>query len=375
MTARIDVVSVLRRGLARATESWQPVALAALAAALAWLIAHRLLGHPQPFFAPIAAAIALSTSWIQRARRTVQMVVGVLLGIGIGEGLVAAFGTSTVALGVIVFVTMSAARFTGGGFFGEGMMFANQAAASAILVLTLHRHGTGGERVLDAIVGGAVAFALGVVLFPAHPLAILATAERSMLRVLADTLDRVAERIAVGDTPDDEWALQASQHIHRQLAGLAQARATASANVRIAPRRWRLRRAVEGETRRIAQLDLLANAILGLVRAVSTEVYGAGPAPASLHPQVAALAHTVRELATTRRPWPQDLIAEVNEVVELATAAATESAADRETVIATVLRAAADDLARVVAGHAPTIADAPAPVAAGTTTTHEWESL
>src|SRR5947209_2428542 len=200
MTARIDVVSVLRRGLARATESWQPVALAALAAALAWLIAHRLLGHPQPFFAPIAAAIALSTS--------------------------------TVALGVIVFVTMSAARFTGGGFFGEGMMFANQAAASAILVLTLHRHGTGGERVLDAIVGGAVAFALGVVLFPAHPLAILATAERSMLRVLADTLGRVAERIAVGDTPDDEWALQASQHIHRQLAGLAQARAMASANVR-----------------------------------------------------------------------------------------------------------------------------------------------
>ncbi|MFL5831905.1 MAG: FUSC family protein, partial [Solirubrobacteraceae bacterium] len=224
MTARIDVVSALRRGLARATESWQPVALAAVAAALAWLIAHRLLGHPQPFFAPIAAAIALSTSWIQRARRTVQMVVGVLLGIGIGEGLVAAFGTSTVALGVIVFVTMSAARFTGGGFFGEGMMFANQAAASAILVLTLHRHGTGGERVLDAIVGGAVAFALGVVLFPAHPLAILATAERSMLRVLADTLDRVATRIATGTAADDEWALRAGQQIHRQLAALAQAR-------------------------------------------------------------------------------------------------------------------------------------------------------
>src|SRR6059058_5200497 len=205
MTGHIDVATAFRSGLARALDSWQPVALAAVAAALAWLIAHRLLGHPQPFFAPIAAAIALSTSWIQRARRTVQMVVGVLLGIGIGEGLVAVFGTSALALGVIVFVTMGAARFTGGGFFGEGMMFANQAAASAILVLTLHRHGTGGERVLDAIVGGAVAFALGVVLFPAHPLAILATAERSMLRVLADTLDRVAERIAVGDTPDDEW--------------------------------------------------------------------------------------------------------------------------------------------------------------------------
>jgi uncharacterized membrane protein YgaE (UPF0421/DUF939 family) len=380
MSAGIDLPTLLRRGLARATESWQPIALAALAAALAWLIAHRLLGHAQPFFAPIAAAIALSTSWIQRARRTIQMVVGVLLGIGIGEGLVAAFGTSTLALGVIVFVTMSAARFTGGGFFGEGMMFANQAAASAILVLTLHRHGTGGERLLDAAVGGAVAFVLGVVLFPAHPLAILATAERSMLRVLADTLDRVATRIATGTAADDEWALRAGQQIHRQLAALAQARATASANVRIAPRRWRLRRAVDGETSRIAQLDLLANAVLGLVRAGSTEVYGAGPAPASLHPQVAALAHTVRELATTRQPWPPGLVAEVNQLVDRATSAATGAAADRETVIATVLRAAADDLARVVEGHAPRIADAPAGAGAGsrvpaaTPSTRDWQS-
>jgi uncharacterized membrane protein YgaE (UPF0421/DUF939 family) len=381
MTTRIDLPTMLRRGLARAAESWQPVGLAALAAALAWLVAHRLLGHPQPFFAPIAAAIALSTSWIQRARRTIQMVVGVLLGIGIGEGLVAIFGTSTIALGVIVFATMSAARFTGGGFFGEGMMFANQAAASAILVLTLHRHGTGGERVLDAIVGGAVAFVLGVVLFPAHPLAILATAERSMLGVLADTLDRVAARIAAGAAPDDEWALRASQQIHRQLAALAQARATANANVRIAPRRWRLRRAVHAETSRVGQLDLLANAVLGLVRAVSTEVYGAGPAPAWLRPQVAALARTVRKLATTQQPWPPGLLADVNDVVDRATAAATEAAADRETVIATVLRAAADDLGRVVEGHAPT-PDAPAPVSTATVTraasaahTREWQGL
>jgi uncharacterized membrane protein YgaE (UPF0421/DUF939 family) len=372
MTARIDPAAALRRGLARATESWQPVALAALAAALAWFIAHRLLGHPQPFFAPIAAAIALSTSWIQRARRTIQMVFGVLLGIGIGEGLVTILGTSTVALGVIVFVTMCVARFAGGGFFGEGMMFANQAAASAILVLTLHRHGTGGERVLDAIVGGAVAFVLGVVLFPAHPLAILSTAERSMLRVLADTLDRVSERIAAGSAPDDEWALRTGQQIHRQLAALAQARATARANVRIAPRRWSLRSAVDGEIGRVAQLDLLANAVLGLVRAVSTEVYGAGPAPASLHPQVAALASTVNDLAQTRRPWPPSLIADIDQVVARATAAATEAAADRESVIATVLRAAADDLARVVDNHAPT---SRTPLVSATTpSSREWQS-
>ena len=57
------VVAEWRRrcGAPPSIASFWPAAHAALAAALAWLIAHRALGHQQPFFAPIAAAIALST--------------------------------------------------------------------------------------------------------------------------------------------------------------------------------------------------------------------------------------------------------------------------------------------------------------------------
>ena len=134
------VKRALLRGLARARESWSSLVLAAVAAAIAWFIAHDLLGHQQPFFAPIAAAVTLSVSRVQRTQRIVQLVGGVLLGIGIGEGLSAALGTSTYALGLIVLVTFLAAVITGVGFVGEGMMFANQAAASAILVVTLHQH-------------------------------------------------------------------------------------------------------------------------------------------------------------------------------------------------------------------------------------------
>ena len=64
-----------------------PTAQAALAAALAWVLAHDALGHAQPFFAPIAAAIALGTSGIRRGRRIIQMVFGVTLGIAVGEQL------------------------------------------------------------------------------------------------------------------------------------------------------------------------------------------------------------------------------------------------------------------------------------------------
>ena len=303
MQGRIDISVLSTSAWQRALATWQSLALAAIAAALAWLIAHQLLGHPQPFFAPIAAAIALSTSPIQRARRTVQMVTGVLLGIGIGEALAAVLGTGTVALGVIVFITMIAARLAGAGFFGEGMMFANQAAASAILVVTLHRHGTGGERAVDAIIGGAVAFVLGVVLFPAHPLALLRDAERGVLRVLAATLDEVARVLGTGAVPEPAWTLRASHEIHRQLAQLAGARATATANVKVAPRRWSLRPAVLAETDR---------------------------------------------LAATPQPWPPEVIASVERRVEEVGRGDGSDTGDRGAIVASVLRAAADDLAHVI---------------------------
>jgi uncharacterized membrane protein YgaE (UPF0421/DUF939 family) len=235
----------------RLRSAWQPVALAAVAAALAWLFARRVLGHSQPFFAPIAAAISISTSRIQRSRRIVQMVVGVLLGIGVAEVLTAALGTSTSALALIVFVTMTLAVLAGAGFFGQGMMFANQAAASAILVVTLHRHGTGSERAIDAVVGGAAALVLGVLLFPAEPMSMLRDAERAVLASLVAALRRIPEVRAGGEGSDGEWTLAMGYAVHQRLAELARARSTARANVRIAPRRWSLRAAADAETDRL----------------------------------------------------------------------------------------------------------------------------
>ena len=139
---------------------------AALAATLAWFVAHRLLGHPQPFFAPIAAAVAMSVNYFGRGRRAVQMVIGVLLGIAIAESMLKLFGANTVVLGVTVLITMWIALVVGAGFIGEGPMFVNQAAGSAILVVALQRHGTGAERAVDALVGGGVALLVGLVPVP-----------------------------------------------------------------------------------------------------------------------------------------------------------------------------------------------------------------
>src|SRR5690349_3804605 len=66
-----------------------PLALqAGLGAGLAWLVAHDIIGRPSPFFAPIAAVITLASSIGQRARRTVELVLGVAIGIGVGDGII-----------------------------------------------------------------------------------------------------------------------------------------------------------------------------------------------------------------------------------------------------------------------------------------------
>lgn len=325
-----------------------PVTLAAVAAALAWLLAHRVLGHQQPFFAPIAAAISLSTSQIQRSRRIAQMVAGVLLGIGIGEALQAALGTSTAALGVIVLVTMIVALAVGAGFFGQGMMFPNQAVASAILVVTVHHHGTGAERGLDAVVGGAVALVIGVALFPSEPLSLLRDAERAVLRALARKLREVDGLLRSDSGPEEGWTLQAGYEIHQELGSLARARATAHTNVRVAPRRWRLRAVVDAENRRTAQLDLLANAVLSLIRAATIQLDGLQALPTTLEDQIAALGLAIERLADTAQPWPAELVGEVHSVAAEAIAQGTAQRGDRGPVVAAILRSTATDLLRVM---------------------------
>ena len=51
-----------------------PVTQAAVAAGVAWYIAHDLLGHSQPFFAPVAAAVSLGASGIMRGQRALQLI-------------------------------------------------------------------------------------------------------------------------------------------------------------------------------------------------------------------------------------------------------------------------------------------------------------
>src|SRR6266545_4547917 len=109
-------------------------AQAGVAAGLSWVVAFDLLHHTRPFFAPIAAVIALNVSVGQRLRRVVELVVGAAIGLRVGDALLVAV------------------------FLGGGPIVIGQAAASAVLVATLAPPSDGiyYTRVLDALIGGVV---------------------------------------------------------------------------------------------------------------------------------------------------------------------------------------------------------------------------
>ncbi|BCP21699.1 hypothetical protein MINTM023_34880 [Mycobacterium intracellulare] len=256
------VLAAARAGGKRLRAVWFNLVQTSAAAGVSWYLTHDVLGHPQPFFAPIAAAVSLSTSNVLRAQRAIQMMIGVTLGIGLGSAVQGLLGPGAVPIAIAAFIALGAAVFIGGGFIGHGMMFANQTIVSAILVLALYHGGVGLERIFDALIGGAVAIVFAVLLFPADPLALLRGARVGVLAVLHDVLARAADVAAGRKAAAPDWPLTAVDRVHEQLSGLLEARTTARHVVAIAPRRWGLRDAVRAADHQAVHVALLAGSVL-----------------------------------------------------------------------------------------------------------------
>src|SRR5436305_8008929 len=178
---------------------------AGLAAGLSWLVANNVLHHQRPFFAPIAAVIALNVSVGQRLRRVVELVLGVALGILVGDSLIYFIGTGPVQIGVGVGAAILVAVFLGG-----SPVVIGQAAASAVLVATLAPP-SGGiyyTRFFDALIGGVVGILVMALLLPVNPLTVIRRAAGPALDVVAAGLRDCALALSDGDRDEAQAALE-----------------------------------------------------------------------------------------------------------------------------------------------------------------------
>jgi uncharacterized membrane protein YgaE (UPF0421/DUF939 family) len=283
---------VVSASFARLRSAWWPIVQAAVASGLAWWLTHDVLGHPQPFFAPIAAAISLSAVVGRRWRNAVQMMFGVTLGIAIAEGVVVITGIGVLPLTLCVLIAMAA-----GVLFSPMPMFVNQSAASAILVVALRSSGIAGERLIDAWIGGGCALAISMLLFPPHPLPLLARSIRGALQGVADALHSAAEALSRRQVGDADTTLAITQSVHDRLAALTQARAAARDVVQLAPLRRRYRPDIERADMRAAHVGLLANTALTLIRLSAAVLDSGEEPPPHLAPSLEELADATGTLA------------------------------------------------------------------------------
>ena len=173
--------------------SWQ-VGQCAVAGGLAWYVAHDLLGHAQPFFAPIAAVVSLGTSYGQRLRRVAEVTLGVAVGVLFGDLFTRVLGGGGWQIALIIAVAMTSALL-----LDAGQIFVTQAAVQSVVVATLiPTPNAAFLRWTDALVGGAVALVAATVV-PRAPLRRPREEAGVAVRKIAALLRAAAQSIRDGD--------------------------------------------------------------------------------------------------------------------------------------------------------------------------------
>jgi uncharacterized membrane protein YgaE (UPF0421/DUF939 family) len=275
--------------LAELSGSWLAIVQSALAAGIAWALAKWVVGQPQPFFAPAAAVISLGLSRGQPRRRAVELSIGVAVGIGIAAALVHLIGVGAIQVAVLVALVMATSLLLGG-----GQILINQAAVSALLIMTLPGQGAEIDRFLDACVGGAVAIAFGFVFSFHDPFAAVKEARRGALADLAATLEAIARALADPDLGAAEAALRSARKLDSGVDVLYEAVSEAGETAAFSPRRRTLLEELDPDAGAAPQIDYAVRDARVLARATAT----ANRRGADLDPR---LAEGVETLAAATR--------------------------------------------------------------------------
>ncbi|MFG1658544.1 FUSC family protein [Micromonospora chersina] len=318
---------------------------AGLAAALAWVVASRLLGNSEPTFAPGAAVGVIAASLGGRTRRTVELVVGVVLGIAVGDLLIAAVGTGPWQTGVIVFLAVAAAVLVR----GPGALV-TQAGGTAVLVATLTPTAPDLElpRTVNALVGGLVGLIVVLVLAPLNPLRTVRRVADPALDMFAREMSASARALARGDARAAEEVLDRMRAAETDLNRLGEVVNAAAEVVRLSPVRWRRRRTLAAYRRGAEHMDRAFRNSRALVRRIGTTLRDGEPVPDDLPAAVEHFGEAVRLLhreflgAREPRAARERVLRSVGE----AGAACRQDLGFSGTIVVSQLRTAANDLLR-----------------------------
>jgi uncharacterized membrane protein YgaE (UPF0421/DUF939 family) len=262
---RVNPIGWGRAALGRLRQEWIPLAESTAAATAAWFVATRLVGHPQPYFAPAAALIVLGQARGERMRRALEVVLGVAGGVLVAEVVVEALGRQTVwSVCAVILLTLSFAVM-----IGASRIFLVQAALSALYLVVVPppAHSILPVRFIDALVGGGIAIIVNQVVVARDPVAPLVRDSRQVFDALAGVLGDVAAALERRDETAAMAALARARQVDATVDQLRTAVSAAGEALRLHfRRRQRLGgvRAVDAATH---QVDYAVRNIRVLARA------------------------------------------------------------------------------------------------------------
>ncbi|MFD8530954.1 aromatic acid exporter family protein [Streptosporangium canum] len=254
------------------------IAQCAVGAALAWIVAVHLLGHAHPLFAPISVMICVGVGAGRRLRRVAELVVGVSLGVGIGDLLVSWIGSGPWQMALVIALAMTLA-----GLLNSGELFVSQVGSSAVLVAMLvPGEDVGGlDRMADALTGGVIGIA-AVALLPASPLTIAGKHLSGVLDAFSTVLEQAAEAIEKGDMDLAAEALEGGRRTQTAVEEFEAALENSKEIIMISPlRRHHRARLTRYETAAVP-VDLALRNARVLVRRTLAALGEASPPPAAL---------------------------------------------------------------------------------------------
>ncbi|WP_205696966.1 aromatic acid exporter family protein [Conexibacter sp. SYSU D00693] len=287
-----------RAATARLRERGFLLVQAVVAAGLAWVVAHELLGRAQPFFAPISALIISGQTMAQRTQRAVELLVGVAVGILVADLLALALGTGTAQLVLIMGLAMALAVLVGG-----GTLLVTQAGVSAVLVVTLQppQAGLAPLRAVDALVGGVLALAVSGLL-PKDPLRQVRHDGRALLDALARTVGDAADALREGDRDAADAVLVRAGGLEPLLGRLREAVDAGLETTRLAPGRRRARPGLAPYAEALSSLDAAVRGVTVLGRGVRRALETRDRVPPAVPEALDELARAVTRVAT----WLED---------------------------------------------------------------------
>jgi uncharacterized membrane protein YgaE (UPF0421/DUF939 family) len=278
-----------RASLAALAASWVPLVQSSVAVGVSWYVAHDVIGHSKPFFAPVAALIVLAAASTDRLRRVIELALGVCVGIGIGDLLVSQIGTGSWQVALVVLIAMSAAILLGG-----SPTFVAEAATSGVLVATV-AGGAHGSRAIDALVGGLLGVC-AVIVLPQNPLRVARREAALLFSELGASLDDVAEALEQHDVAGARQALARARRAESAAVAWRESLTSGHETARLSPLHWRSRTRLDEYALAAVQLELAVRNVRVLARSVIRAAETTSDIPPELVAAVRRLANAVREV-------------------------------------------------------------------------------